>query len=476
MVGWLQRSLTGKLTLAFLLVALTVAALVAVFIRLTSATQLDRLIVEQQRRTFRDTLVTYYETNGSWDGVWQTVKYGDHYAGGTPDPGNGGHGGFGDGRYPAYRPDRRDLFGLVDMNGRVRIPLMPDYPPNAYVSAAAVMESGDPVSVNGQVVGIILTNELPPGLTPEESAYLLRTNRALLLAGGGAVLVALLVGVLLARTLTHPLHSLTQATHRMAGGDLEQVVPVKSADEIGELAAAFNQMSRAVARANTARRQMAADVAHELRTPLTVIAGYIEAMGDGVLAPTPDRLGVIYDEMEHLQNLVGDLRLLSQADAGELKLNQQMLSPAELLQQTSAAFAHQAAQKDVHLELLLTGDPPVVYADETRLAQVLDNLLSNAVRYTPPGGRISLGAATAANGRVAFTVQDTGPGIAPEALPLVFDRFYRADPARTTETGESGLGLAIAKALVEAHGGTLSVTSTLGQGTAFRIELPPAGA
>jgi two-component system, OmpR family, sensor histidine kinase BaeS len=472
MVRLLSRSLTAKLTLAFLLVALTVAALVAVFIRLTSATQLDRLIVEQQRSAFRDTLVAYYETNGSWNGVWQAVKHNQEYPEGTSQPG-GGHGGYGQGPHAGYRPDRGDLFGLVDTKGRVVIPLWPDYPPNAYLNTAAVIEDGDPLEVNGEVVGVIVTAELPPGLTPEEAAYLQRTNTALLLAGGGAVLVALLVGVLLARTLTSPLHSLTLATHRMAVGDLEQVVPVKSADEIGALAAAFNQMSRAVARANTARRQMTADVAHELRSPLTVIAGYIEAMRDGVLAPTPERLSVIYGEMEHLQHLVGDLRLLSQADAGELKLNQQPLAPRELLEQTSAAFAHQAAQKGVRLELLVTGDPPKVRADETRLAQVLDNLLSNALRYTPLGGRIVLGA-EAAHGRVAFTVQDTGPGIAPEALPFVFDRFYRADASRSADTGESGLGLAIAKAIVEAHGGSLRVSSVVGEGTGFSIELPAA--
>jgi signal transduction histidine kinase len=216
---------------------------------------------------------------------------------------------------------------------------------------------------------------------------------------------------------------------------------------------------------------MAADVAHELRTPLTVIAGYIEAMRDGVLAPTPDRLGVIYGEMEHLQHLVGDLRTLSQADAGELKLNTQPVDPRGLLQQTSAAFAHQAEQKGVRLELLVASDLPPVRADEIRLAQVLDNLLTNALRYTPSGGRIILGAA-AHGDRVALTVQDTGPGIPAEALPLIFDRFYRADPSRAETAGQSGLGLAIAKALVEAHGGTLTVESTLGQGTTFRIELP----
>jgi signal transduction histidine kinase len=257
----------------------------------------------------------------------------------------------------------------------------------------------------------------------------------------------------------------------MAGGDLEQEVRVKSADEIGELAVAFNQMSREVARANKVRRQMTADVAHELRTPLTVIAGYIESMRDGDLSPTPERLSIIYAEIDHLQHLVGDLRTLTQADAGELKLNKQAVSPQELLQQALAAFEHQAMQKGVSLELSLNGEIPAIAVDEIRVAQVLGNLITNALRFTPKGGRVTLGAVR--NGdRVTLTVQDTGQGISPEDLPFVFDRFYRAEKSRAEENGESGLGLAIVKALVEAHGGALSVQSAPGTGSTFAITLP----
>src|SRR5687768_102315 len=157
MAHLLNRSLTAKLTFAFLLVALTVAALVAVFIRLTSATRLEGLIVEQQRNAFRETLVTYYETNGSWNGVWRSVKNGEVYPEATGQPGSGyGDGGYGGDRHGPYRPDRRDLFGLVNANGRVLIPLWPDYPPGGYVSAA-VLEEGEAIVVGGQPVGTILT-------------------------------------------------------------------------------------------------------------------------------------------------------------------------------------------------------------------------------------------------------------------------------------------------------------------------------
>jgi signal transduction histidine kinase len=471
----LTRSLTGKLVLAFLSVAVTVAFLAGLVLRLTTPAQLDRFIIEQQRDEFRETLATYYQNRGSWAGVWAYIQ---HQPGQPlpedsfqPDAGHEeGSGGsaFNGGR--DGRGNRRDLFGLVDASGTVIIPLLPAYRRGETVSPA-VLRAGQPVEVNGRRVGTILSVRRLPGLTAPEVAYLRRLNRGLALAGGAAVLVALVVSILLARSLTGPLLALTQATHRLAGGELEQTVPVTTQDEIGDLAAAFNQMSQALTSANQSRRQMTADIAHELRTPLTVIAGYIESMRDGVLAATPERLGVIYAELEHLQRLVGDLRLLSQADAGEVKLNRQPVSPLDLLQQAAASFAHQAEQKGVRLQLAGSGPFPPIRVDETRLLQVLGNLLSNALRYTPQGGQVELRAAVAPAG-VTLSVSDTGPGIAPTDLPHVFNRFYRADKSRAEESGESGLGLAIAKALVEAHGGSLTAASTLGQGTTFNIHLP----
>ncbi len=466
----MPRSLTWKLTLAFLLVAIAVALLVAVAIRLTSTGNFDQLLLEQARSEFQANLIAYYQAHGSWEGVKEYLAQQRDEPAPRPTPGPGTSSGSGDAAGPPnFRRERHQIFGLVDAQGVVVLPFGPVYQTGTHVTQD-VLARGEPIEVDGTVVGTILGPARPPGLAPEEIAYLRRTDNALLLAAGGAILVALAAGVLLARTLTRPLHALTEATHRMAGGALEQEVLVKSRDEIGELAAAFNRMSREVARANNARRQMTADVAHELRTPLTVIAGYVESMRDGALAPTPERLSVIYAEIEHLQSLVGDLRTLTQADAGELKLNKQPINPGELLQQAYATFEHQAAQKGVNLEVKASNGPPPIEVDEARMAQVLGNLLSNALRYTPAGGRIELGAALDGD-RVALTVRDTGPGIAPEDLPFVFDRFYRGDKSRAEENGESGLGLAIVKALVEAHGGAISVQSVPGAGSTFAITL-----
>ena len=199
---------------------------------------------------------------------------------------------------------------------------------------------------------------------------------------------------------------------------------------------------------------------------------YIESMSDGVLAPTPERLAVIYSEIEHLQHLVGDLRTLSQADAGELTLHKQPVAPEELIQRAQAAFEHRAEQQGITLQVAPQGATPPVTVDEIRMTQVLSNLLSNALRYTPPGGQIVLGAAARGDG-VELSVRDTGAGIPPADLPFVFNRFYRADKSRSDE-GESGLGLAIVKALVEAHGGTIEALSELGRGTTMLIHLPTA--
>jgi signal transduction histidine kinase len=238
-----------------------------------------------------------------------------------------------------------------------------------------------------------------------------------------------------------------------------------------ELGAAFNRMIEDLAQANEARRQMTADIAHDLRTPLTVLSGYIESLRDGVLDPTRARFDTMYAEAQHLQRLVEDLRTLSLADAGELPLNRHPVPPVDLLERLRATYQHAAGQAGIALEIQAEPNLPELDIDSERMAQVLGNLVSNALRYTPEGGQITL-AAQSRNGAVTLLVQDTGQGISPEALPRVFDRFNRGDTARQQQEGESGLGLAIARSIVEAHGGTITANSELGRGTVFVIELP----
>jgi signal transduction histidine kinase len=462
------RSLYWKLTLAFMLVAFTTAALVALFIRLTSADRLRQLVIEQQRSSLQQTLQSYYASVGSWEGVAQSWSQIQSLALPTP------------GVQPPDRPPqenpspdgqgRRNFFGLADAQGVVIVSVDPQYPPGASLPAD-VLQAGTPVSVDGKRVGTILTANEPPGFNPQEAQFLQRTNEALIFAMLGALLVALVIGILLARTLTRPLQALTRAAQSITQGQLEQEVRVGANDEIGQLATAFNRMSREVARVNQLRRQMTADIAHDLRTPLTVISGYVESMRDGDLKPTRERFALIYSEIERLQNLVGDLRMLSMADAGELSLNPQSISPKNLLERASMLFRHQAEAQEVAIQVIASDDLPDIRVDEARMIQVLGNLISNALRYTHSGDVITL-AAQPSGDELEISVQDTGAGIPAEELPYIFDRFYRGDQSRHSETGETGLGLAIVKALVEAHGGSVSAESKPGKGTTIRLAFP----
>ncbi len=291
------------------------------------------------------------------------------------------------------------------------------------------------------------------------------------LATIGAITLALILSVLFARSLSKPLREIMTAIQAMARGNLDQQVPVRSQDEIGQVADAFNQMSAELNRANQLRRQMTADIAHELRTPLSVITGYLAALSDGLMQGNPERFRIMHEEAQHLQHLVEDLRVLSLADAGELPLNRQWISPEEMVNLTTTAFSHQAEQQGVGLSDNIDSPLPLLYADPDRIMQVLSNLVSNALRHTPENGSVTISAHTTGK-QIVLQVADTGSGIEPQHLPHVFERFYRADSARQQQEDESGLGLAIAKSIIEAHGGSITVSSTAGEGTAFSIMCP----
>ncbi len=457
-----MKTISSKLTLAFLLVAVTAAVLVAVVVRLTSPERLNALLRDQARSQLEALLTDYYSAHGSLDGVETTLES----EGYLPPPLHGG----GPNQEPGPGPSSRLVFTLADEHGLVLVSMLANFRVGSLLSTET-LAGGYPVRSNGRLIATILTPPEPFQLTPVEQAYLNRTGQALWLAAGGASLVALAMGIILARSLARPLRSLTSAAQRMAQGELEQEVRVASRDEIGKLTQAFNQMSRAVSDAHRLRRQMTADVAHDLRTPLTVISGYVESMQDGTLKPTPERLEIIHSEIERLQALVEDLRILSRADAGELALNRQMTAPGPLLERTAAVYQHAAGQKGIALTAEVQDGLPEIFVDEARLAQVLDNVVQNALRYTPAGGSILLNASANERG-VRLCVDDTGSGIPAEDLPHVFERFYRADKSRTDAEGASGLGLAIARVLVTAHGGAIRAESAPGRGTKIVIDLP----
>jgi signal transduction histidine kinase len=373
-------------------------------------------------------------------------------------------------------------FGLIDSAGVVILPFNSHRPGDR--AEPDERASGTPVLVGGRDVGTVVTPDLSAFRNAAEERYLARTDAALGIAAAVMIGVALVLGVLLARLITRPVRELTTAAGKIADGDLDQRVPVRSRDELGILSAQFNQMSAGLAHATQLRRRMTADVAHDLRTPLTVIAGYLEALRDEVLKPTPERFAAMYGETRLLLHLVDDLHTLSLADAGELSLQRAPIAPRQLLERVAGAYGHVAEQGGVELCVYSEDSLPDLCADVEQMTRALSNLVSNALRYTSPGGTITLSAAAETKDSEAasfvlrpspfavIVVRDTGAGIAAEHLPSIFERFYRADASRQEATGGSGLGLAIVKSIVEAHGGQIRVESALGQGTVFTLALP----
>ncbi|MFD5389263.1 sensor histidine kinase [Streptomyces sp. NPDC127074] len=287
-----------------------------------------------------------------------------------------------------------------------------------------------------------------------------------------AIVLVLTVGVSVALglLLIRPLRAVTTAARRMRAGDISARVQVHSRDEIGQLARAFNEMAEHRERTEDQRKAMVSDISHELRTPLGTVRSVLEASKDGVIELDQSWVSSLLGEALMLQHLVDDLQDLALADAGKLTVHPEPVDLHGLWDQLLTMHRGQARAQGTTLTAELEGDPELS-ADPVRLRQILTNLVTNALRYTPPGGAVRL-AARRDGEQVQITVSDTGTGIAEQDLPHVFDRFWRADRSRTRDTGGSGLGLAIVHNLVRAHHGSITVHSTIGQGTTFIIRLP----
>jgi two-component system OmpR family sensor kinase len=275
-----------------------------------------------------------------------------------------------------------------------------------------------------------------------------------------------------------PIKALTGGARHIAGGDLKYRVNVNSGDEIGELTQTFNSMASRLEKSEQMRQQLMADIAHELRTPLTVIGGTVDGMMDGVFKPDSEHLGTIKKQTALLTRLIADLRDISLAETGQLKLEKTSCDVFELVRQVLLQFETAAVEKGITLQISDTSTLPALFIDPYRIKQVINNLLTNAIRHTPANGTVSISIGIRDKDKqfnqrhVLICVADTGEGIPKEHLPHIFDRFYRAKSARSRNDGGTGLGLAIASQMVQAHGGVLWVESELGKGSTFFIALP----
>jgi signal transduction histidine kinase len=441
-----MRSISSRLILAFLSIGIISVAIIVITARWNTRSEFQRFLSDQDQTDIITVLENYHRQNGSWAGAERIF-----FRRGS-------------------RPNRRPPFTLTDTQGNVIVPN------GRYRLGDRVPESdlvlGVPIREDGHVIGILVPIRAPFEGNPREVQFIERINRTLFYGALLSALIALLLAIFLSRTLTRPIRELTRATHAVSRGDLSQQVPVRSDDELGELAAAFNKMSSELARSTNARKQMTADIAHELRTPLSLILGHAEAVHDGVLPPTRENFELIREEAARLGHLVDDLRILSLADAGELKISLQRIELAELLREVAALYQYQAERKNIKLEVEIAASLSSVEVDPGRMTQVLTNILNNALRHTPEGGRILI-SAKEIDTQIELAVEDSGPGLDAEDLPRIFDRFFRTDSSRQRESsGGSGLGLTIARSIVQAHGGQISAECEAGKGLKVIITLP----
>ena len=321
---------------------------------------------------------------------------------------------------------------------------------------------------------------IPPVLNMAEQDFLNRVRGSLILAGLLAAGVAILMGLIITRQIIRPLHALTAGARRISRGQLNYRVEVRSKDEIGDLAKSFNEMASVLSENEVTRRRLLADITHELRTPLTVIEGTVNGILDGVFESDKERLNSIKDETFMLTRLINDLRDISLAEAGQLKLEFASTDMVKLVNRKLLQAEGTARENGVHLELQAAQDIPEIGVDLFRMEQVIANLITNAVRHTFAGGKVAItlqeGTADDGSGlncpHLLISVADTGEGIGAEHLAKIFERFYRADSSRAKSRGETGLGLAIVKQMVEAHSGRVWVESELDKGSTFFVALP----
>ncbi len=376
-----------------------------------------------------------------------------------------------------------DLESVLDFLGRGRreVPVLLADPERTVVyapderfvgrrlSVDELAEGTEVVLANGEVWTVI-PSRIVLGQEIVERGFLWTTRRALWLAGFVAILVAVLLSFLLLRQITRPLRRLDTATRQIARGEFSERVSIESSDEIGRLARSFDEMAESLERAERTKKQMIADVSHELRTPLAAVRGALEGLRDGLIEPTSETLASLHDKILLTTRLVRDLHQLTLADAGRLSIHPAPCRIGEIVGTIVETIGVQLEDANIRLEKRTPDSLPMLIVDRQRIEQVFLNLLANAIRHTPEGGTISIEAREHTEG-VLTSICDSGPGLAEADLAHVFDRFYRADDARTSDSG-AGLGLSIAKALVDAHGGRIWAENAPSGGACFHVLLP----
>lgn len=453
-----------RLILSFVVIVLISISLVVLVARQGAANEVRAFMFRGEitdSTELVEILETHYKTYGSWEGVEGLVL-----------PGRYGQG-KGQGKSDGTQGQQ---FTLADSRGNVIV----DTENSEAAGNLSLIERQSAISLqlNGNTVGYLIA-EGGTGFNNEQGQQLInRLNNAALVAALVAGGLSLIVALFLAYRIMRPINELTQAANQLGEGDLTQRVRVRGNDEFAILGRTFNQMAESLQQSEESRRSLTADIAHELRNPLAVQRANLEALQDGIYPLTAKNLEPVIDQNILLNHLVDDLRTLALADAGQLELNMTQLNLKNLTERVTERYKPGALEKGVSLihksEGGTTPNQYTVMGDPMRLEQILGNLISNALRYTPEGGQITLQLASTQS-EVILNIHDGGPGIQEESLPYIFDRFYRADPSRSRTDGGSGLGLAIARQIAEAHGGTLMAANHSEGGAVLTLSLPKAG-
>jgi len=469
-----MKSLRIRLTLTHALVAIIAVAIVAVLATVLIRAAFNRFAPQSAANNLAAQLSDRYLQWGGWDGIdtrldklRQEPRFGQTQLGQLIRN-----------RRVQIFDDRDQL--IFDSAGPAQRRLVPHIPGSA----------DSPIIVDARTVGTVVVGGDRLLLNQQERSFLGVVYLSVIGGSVLAVAVALVVGLVITGRMTRPLRSFQDAVQRLASGARHEPLAIPPDKELAELAISFNTMAAELEHQQQLRRQLVADIAHELRTPLSVLRLQLEGMEDGIEQPTPTTLHSLVEEVGLLTRLVDDLRLLSLADAGQVSLAIDDLDAGTMIERAVIAATARARQQQIKLR----AEPPTtaltVSADPQRLAQILGNLIENALRYTPVGGSVIVRVSSelSAGGHatqssklktynwVVFEVADTGVGIPPNELPRVFERFYRTDKARARETGGSGLGLAIVQRLVEMQGGQIWAGSATGHGTTFSVALPAAPA
>lgn len=339
----------------------------------------------------------------------------------------------------------------------------------------AAVPSGNamtPISCQGKVVGYLGLSPRTDSSEMPHKRFLKEQKQELLLQAMAIVALAAVLSLLMTRRLVRPLHELAQATHQLAAGTFSVRVPVGSRDELGQLAQDFNSLALSLEQSEQVRKQWVADISHELRTPLAILQGEIEALQDGIRQPDAGAVKSLHNETLRLGRLVDDLFQLSLSDAGALTYRKTDLDLIELLRETLGAYQPRYGAKGIGIETeMIQEDEVVVFGDRERLRQLFSNVLDNSLKYTDAGGVVMITVERHEN-RVSVVFADSAPGVPPFALERLFDRLYRVGSSRNRSTGGAGLGLAICRNIVEAHGGTITAQPSTAGGLMIRIELP----